>query len=101
MGYFSYVCMYVGRVCVLVRVAVAPIFVSYLPLSIWIWDIPFSGRFICSSFHDDRVILYPGYPLRTKYFYLLGSLIYCMFVVLLLYKHQKLGEKKKTESAFS
>lgn len=90
-----YVCIEKGRYYQFLRILSAPIFISFLPLSLWIWDIPFTGRFICSNFHDDKVMLYAGYMLRTRYFYILGALIYLTFVLSLLYKHQEMIGKIK------
>ena len=73
-----------------VRAAAAPVFLSFLPLTVWIWDIPFAGRVICDHFHDNKVRLPEGLPggstLGTRHFYVLGLLIYALFlpVVLLL-----------------
>lgn len=39
---------------------------AFLPLTIWIWDIPFSGRVICDLGHDGR------WPIRTLYLYAFG-----------------------------
>ena len=50
-----------------VKILAAPIFVSFLPLSLWIWDIPFTGRFICHHFHDDK-LLFLGHPIKSRYF---------------------------------
>src|SRR5437660_975028 len=43
----------VGRRFSVIKLLVAPLFLSFLPLSIWLWDIPFSGRYICRHFHDN------------------------------------------------
>jgi len=48
---------------------------AFLPLSIWIWDIPFTGRVICDLMHDGRV------PLRTLHLYLLGLVVWFPIVV--------------------
>jgi hypothetical protein len=37
-----------------IRVATIAFLVAALPLSIWIWDVPFTGRVICRSFHDGQ-----------------------------------------------
>lgn len=48
---------------------------SFLPLTIWLWDIPLLGRPICRHFHDDRLTLF-GVALRSRYFYALGCLLW-------------------------
>ena len=77
-----------------IKVLVAPIFLSFLPLSIWIWDIPFSGRYICSNFHDAQVMIAGVIPLTTKYFYALGIVLYLALTAYLF-------QKKKTLAALS
>ena len=68
---------FAGRRLQFVRVLAAPFWVSFLPFSIWIWDIPGSGRLICKLCHDGRVIL-PVLDLtvRTRHLYLVGILAY-------------------------
>lgn len=48
------------------RALVAPGFVSSILYSLWIWDIPFTGRTICYTVHDNRVMLWDGQPLNSK-----------------------------------
>jgi hypothetical protein len=36
------------------RLAVVAFLIATIPLSIWIWDIPFTGRFVCHWGHDGR-----------------------------------------------
>jgi hypothetical protein len=71
---------WIGRRRPGVQVLMAPIFASFLPLSLWIWDIPFSGRFIHRHFHDGRVLVAAGWPLTARYFYVLGLVLYLSFV---------------------
>lgn len=58
-----------------VRQAVAPVFFALLPLTVYLWDIPFSGRAVCRSIHDGRPISGDFY-LRTIYFYAWGAATY-------------------------
>lgn len=84
------VCTYfIGNTIFWVRVLVAPVFLSFLPLSIWIWDIPFSGRFICTHFHDGRVVLAQGFHLTTRYFYALGLVLYLGFIAYNIFRRIK------------
>lgn len=62
-----------------VKVFVSPLFISFLPLSIWVWDIPCAGRPVCHNFHDNRSI-FPGYPMRAIYLYVLGAIVYGAFL---------------------
>src|SRR5438067_8967145 len=43
-----------------IRRAAAPAFAAFLPLSVWLWDIPFTGRVICHHLHDRHMMLAPG-----------------------------------------
>lgn len=56
--------------------------IAFLPLSIWIWDIPFTGRHVCNLLHDERT------PLRTRHLYLFGMVTWVP-VVMLLAKFQR------------
>jgi hypothetical protein len=85
---------YFGKKYSLLRIFVAPVFVSFLPLSVWIWDIPFTGRFICHHFHDKKVLLMGTIPLKSWLFYLLGGILYIAFVTNLL--HRRKNKIKKT-----
>lgn len=44
---------------------------SFLPLAIWLWDIPLLGRPICRHFHDGRAEVL-GSPFSSRHLYLLG-----------------------------
>jgi hypothetical protein len=59
------------------RLLSAPGFVSLLPLSIWLWDIPFSNSFICTHFHDGGLVI-SDCVIRTRYFYVLAGIIYML-----------------------
>lgn len=45
--------------------------IGFLPLTIWIWDIPGTGRTICYHFHDGRA------GIHTRHLYLLGAAVFC------------------------
>lgn len=49
--------------------------IAFMPLAIWIWDIPGSGRFICHHFHDGRA------GLHTRHFFLLGLVLWPCTIV--------------------
>lgn len=67
------------------RLLAAPVFLAFLPLSLWIWDIPFTGRIVCRHWHDKRPLI-PSWDLviRTRYLYLLGALAYVALLLLIL-----------------
>jgi hypothetical protein len=63
-----------------IRILVTPAFISFFLFSLWIWDIPFTGRIVCRSFHDARLVL-GGVVVRTKHLYLVGAVPYVAFVL--------------------
>jgi len=54
---------------------VLPFLIGFLPLGIWIWDIPLSGRIICRTFHDNRLILPMLGPVHSMHLYVLGMIV--------------------------
>ena len=52
-----------------------------IPLVLWIWDIPFTGRIICHSFHDRRLRLSDGTVVTTRWIYLASLILFCMLVL--------------------
>ena len=79
------VAYHLGKAWPLLRQAAAPAFAALLPLTIWLWDIPFSGRFVCHHLHDGRVHL-AGVRLNTTWIYALCLLLYCIFQSMLVYR---------------
>ena len=70
---------FAGRRLEFVRLLAAPFWVSFLPFSIWIWDIPGSGRLICKLCHDGRVVLpLLDLTVRTRHLYLVGMVAYAV-----------------------
>ena len=39
------------------RLAVLAFLIATIPLTIWIWDIPFTGRIVCRLGHDGRAMI--------------------------------------------
>lgn len=77
----AYVCgLGAERYARLLRASVAPFVVAFIPLSVWIWDIPFSGRWICRSFHDERLDLAFIGVVHTRHFYLFGLVVYSLLL---------------------
>jgi len=57
------------------RWVVVSFLIAFMPLALWIWDVPWSGRIICHGFHDGRVLLAEGIPLKSRHFYVLGTVL--------------------------
>jgi hypothetical protein len=57
------------------RSAVIWFLIAFAPLTVWIWDIPGSGRFICRHFHDGKLILPILGHVGSRDFYMLGALV--------------------------
>jgi hypothetical protein len=54
------------------RQSAAPIFFAFLPLTVYLWDIPFTGRVICDRLHDSQPI-FGGFHLRSLHLYAWGG----------------------------
>ena len=72
-----------GRRMLFIQTLSAPISIAFLPLSGWIWDIPFSDRAICRHFHDLRLTV-GAYPVHSRHVYLLGLLLYFVLLSLIV-----------------
>ncbi|HLX61630.1 MAG TPA: hypothetical protein VKX17_10145 [Planctomycetota bacterium] len=57
-----------------IKFAAPRFFLAFLPLSIWIWDIPFTQRYICRHFHDNHLLVF-GIAVRATHFYVLGLIL--------------------------
>jgi len=73
-----------------IRILVVVFIVSFIPLTVWIWDIPFSSRWICRTAHDGRMMLAEGVPLKSRHFYLLGMSLFGVSM-LVLSRRRRLG----------
>jgi hypothetical protein len=71
---------FAGRRFDVLRRLAAPVLFATIPLTIWIWDIPFTGRIICHSFHDGRLRI-GDTPFATRWLYLLSALIYAGLLI--------------------
>ena len=58
-----------------VRRVTAPALIATIPLTLWVWDIPFTSRIICDSFHDGR-LRFGGTVIGSRWIYLLSALLY-------------------------
>jgi hypothetical protein len=61
---------------VAIRSWVPAFVIAFVPLSLWIWDVPFAGRPICTCCHDGRWIVPVLGAVRTKHMYALGLLTF-------------------------
>lgn len=71
----------------ILRLWVLAFVIAFLPLSVWIWDIPFTGRAICHLFHDGRT------PIRTRHLYITGAVMY--FPIVLWLRRSLLPSNKR------
>ncbi len=55
-----------------VRRLVGPLFASTVPLSVWLWDLPFSGRVLCRTVHDGNLKV-GRVKVRSAHFYPLAA----------------------------
>jgi hypothetical protein len=69
-----------------VRTLAAPGVIATIPLVLWVWDIPFTGRIICDSFHDGRLRIGDSTVVTTAWVYIASAIVY---VLLLLYRERK------------
>jgi hypothetical protein len=58
------------------RTFLIPFLIAFAPLTLWIWDIPFSGRAICRAFHDKQIVLPGGGYLRNRHLYILTAILF-------------------------
>jgi hypothetical protein len=80
---------HLGKHSPALRPVVVPAFAASIPLSIWLWDIPFSGRTICRHMHDGRIVLPGGIPLTTRVVYGLCFFLYLMLQSILFLKRRR------------
>lgn len=58
---------WIGARMLLARALVAPGFITGLLFTLWIWDVPFTGRVVCDHFHDKGFFIASGVALGTKH----------------------------------
>lgn len=66
----AFIAYFVTRRKPALRPWLAAFVVAFLPLCLWVWDIPATGRVICHVLHDRRTFL------TSRHFYLLGALLF-------------------------
>jgi hypothetical protein len=72
-----------------VRTAALIFFIAFMPFSVWIWDIPGSGMFICHHFHDSRLVLPLLGVVSSKDFFILGATGFVVGCVSILARQNK------------
>jgi hypothetical protein len=77
---FALVALVAGMRWTWVRSIVAPAIVASIPLVVWIWDIPFTGRIICDSFHDGRLRI-GSTRITTPWVYCLSAVLYVFLMI--------------------
>ena len=78
-----------------VRPFAALFLVAFLPLSVWIWDLPFTGRTVCRHFHDGQV------PLRSRHLYMLGFLLLALGIAIIRFRAGRRRTRAKHRSSRS
>ncbi|MEW6355794.1 MAG: hypothetical protein AB1696_05700 [Planctomycetota bacterium] len=72
-----------------IKLIAAPVFISFLPTTLWVWDIFVLDRPFCRYLHDGKFELWRDFPLRTGHFYVLGICIYVAFLIYLVVQRVK------------
>ncbi len=96
----SFLTYYVGRRYNRVTIAAWPFLYASLPLSIWIWDIPFTKRIICMHMHDRRFAI-SGFAIRCIHLYILTLGLFLILFGLALRRRSvqpKIAGFKKNET---
>ena len=65
-----------------IRSFVAPAVVATIPLTLWVWDIPFTGRIICDSFHDGRLRIGDSTVVTTGWMYIASAIAYVVMMAI-------------------
>lgn len=77
--YFAGLHARIGR---LVQLAALPVFIGFIPVSLWVWDIPFAGRPICRHWHDGKLVLPLLGTMRGTYLYVFGLAVSALLTAL-------------------
>jgi hypothetical protein len=77
---FALVVLVAGLRWTWVRLLAAPALIATIPLTLWVWDIPFTGRWICHSFHDGRLSI-GSTRITTPWVYALSAGVYVFFLL--------------------
>jgi hypothetical protein len=76
---------FLGRQIPLIKILAVCMLISFMPLAIWIWDIPFTGRLICHHAHDDKLQVL-GWSVTSRHFYGLGVVVFLGVFIMTLCK---------------
>jgi hypothetical protein len=55
-------------------------FFAFLPLTLWLWDLPGTGRVIHRTFHDGK-LAWRGFTVHTRDLYVFGSAVFAVTFV--------------------
>jgi len=95
---FVSLCVYLtGLRIPLIQTLAAPVSLAFLPLTIWIWDIPFTGRIVCHSFHDSKLVI-GGSPVHTRHLYELSLVLYVVLLAFLVWSSVRSGHRVTPEA---
>lgn len=75
------VVFHLGERIAALRPLVTTFVVAFIPLALWIWDIPGTGRIICAHLHDNRFLLATGVPLKGRHLYVLGGVLHPLLLL--------------------
>ncbi len=73
---------HLGKSSPALRTAAVPAFTALIPVSLWIWDIPFAHRPIHIYLHDAKV------PFGTTHVYALSLVMYLIFEAILFFRRR-------------
>jgi hypothetical protein len=86
-----------GRGNTLVRQFAVLLVPAFLPLTVWVWDVPFLHRPICHGFHDGRSTLPVLGSLRTRHLYIFGCVVYAALIGWTLWKERRAHRRRPRE----
>lgn len=84
-----------------IRLIAAPVFVSFVPLSVYLWDIPFTNKVICRLYHDGKLVLFGSTALRTAHLYVLGFVSWGALLGLLVLERRRLDLRSVRQASRS
>jgi len=75
----------IGRLSERVHLPVVALLVVTAPLTLWIWDVPFTSRVVCRFLHDGRA------GVHTRHLYLTAAFAWAPTLVLLRRIRRRVG----------
>ncbi len=79
---------FLGRNYSLIKKATFSFFIAFIPITVWLWDIPGTHRIICRTFHDGQYFLL-GVALNARHLYILGIILWAIIFLFLLKKEKQ------------